>query len=229
MVDGVLVVDKPKGMTSHDVVDFLRRKFALKKVGHAGTLDPMATGVLVMLIGSFTRRSGEFLNDDKEYAAKMVLGAESDTLDAWGRITPRQESVTCVRADIEKAFNKFLGEIEQTPPQYSAKKHKGRKLYEFARKGVNVKVDPKKVTIKNIEILNIAFPEIVFRVVCSKGTYVRQLASDIGKELGCGAYLSGLRRMRSGSFTIKDAVGMEELMKINSDELRKRMVGRESN
>ena len=219
-MDGILIVDKPKGMTSHDVVDFVRKKFGLKKAGHAGTLDPMATGVLVILIGKYTKSSATFLNDDKEYDATLTLGAESDTGDAWGRISPSRNSVNFTREEIEGAFNKFLGPIEQVPPSYSAVKFKGKKLYQFARKGIEVKVEPRKVVIKNLEISKIEIPEVFFYVTCSKGTYIRQLAIDIGKALGCGAYLSQLKRMKSGNFHIDEATTMEELKGMDTETLK---------
>ena len=222
-MDGILIVDKPQGMTSHDVVDFIRKKFGLKKVGHAGTLDPMATGVLVMLLGKCTKSSNSFLNDDKEYEATMTLGATSDTLDAWGKIEPHSGYGEIRGKDIKDTFAKFLGPIEQTPPSYSAVKFKGKKLYELARKGITVKVEPRRVIIKSLEISKIDKNEISFKVTCSKGTYVRQLSSDIGSALGCGAYLSKLCRTRSGNFRIDEAVKIEELKGFDEVSLKNRL------
>ncbi|MBN1526808.1 MAG: tRNA pseudouridine(55) synthase TruB [Candidatus Omnitrophica bacterium] len=223
-MDGILIVDKPQGMTSHDVVDFIRNKFKIKKVGHAGTLDPMATGVLVMLLGPATKSSGRFLSDDKEYEATLTLGGTSDTGDAWGMVTRHfGEPVVLGDNRIKAAFKKFMGVVEQTPPAYSAVKVKGRKLYEFARKGVTVKVEPRKVVIKELDITGVSIPEISFRVTCSKGTYVRQLCADIGKDLGCGAYLSCLKRTRSGPFTIAEAVTVADLQDLDPGELAKRL------
>lgn len=224
-MDGILVVDKPQGMTSHDVVDFIRRRFGLEKqrVGHAGTLDPMATGVLVMLVGKFTKFSASFINDDKEYEAALVLGGRSDTGDAWGKITGSGDNLNFKREAIEGAFKKFLGNIAQTPPIYSAVKFKGKKLYEYARKGISVTRSPRNVFIKKLEILDVSLPEVAFRVTCSKGTYIRQLAVDIGEELGCGAYISRLRRIRSGRFNIDTALGMGELEKIERAGLEKKL------
>jgi len=219
-MDGILLVDKPQGLTSHDVIDFVRKRFGLKKAGHAGTLDPMATGLLVVLTGKYTKKSNSFLNDDKEYEATLTLGATSDTGDAWGRISAGRACAKVTEKEIKDVFNKFLGEIEQAVPSYSAKKFKGRKLYEFARKGIEVKVEPKKVTIHSIEITGIDLPEISFKVSCSKGTYVRQLCADIGAALGCGAYLSGLRRTRSGDFTISEAATLEELKSMDAGSLK---------
>ncbi len=222
-MDGILVVDKPQGCTSHDVVDFIRKKFGIKKAGHAGTLDPMATGVLVILIGKYTKSSNSFLGADKEYDATLILGAISDTGDAWGRIEKSSTPRELTDKEIEEAFKKFLGAIEQVPPAYSAVKFKGRKLYEFARRGIEVKLEPRKVVIKELEIYKMDGQEVSFRTTCSKGTYIRQLCMDIGKELGCGAYLSRLRRTRSGEFTVKEAVTLEELKSADSGMLENRL------
>lgn len=220
-MDGILIVNKPQGLTSHDVVDLIRRKFAFKKVGHAGTLDPMATGVLVILIGKYTKSSSKFLNDDKEYDATLVLGATSDTLDAWGKIVPTGgfSGPGPENGILKEIFKKFTGPIEQMPPAYSAVKYKGKKLYQLARKGIEVRMEPRKVTIKSLEISSIDGNEVSFKVLCSKGTYVRQLASDIGAALGCGAYLSKLCRTRSGKYGIREAVSMDELNRMDGAEL----------
>ncbi len=227
-MDGILVVDKPQGYTSHDVVDLIRKRFGLKKVGHAGTLDPMATGVLVILIGKYTKSSGSFLSADKEYDATLILGATSDTGDAWGNITPSKPIPGLAAPGIgiiEDVFKRFLGPIEQVPPAYSAVKFKGRKLYEFARKGIEIKLEPRKIIIKELKIYKINGQEVSFSTTCTKGTYIRQLCIDIGKELGCGAYLSKLRRTRSGNFTVKEAATLEELKGMDAETLRKRLKG----
>jgi len=166
----------------------------------------MATGVLVMLIGRYTKSSGVLISDDKRYEGVLMLGAESDTGDADGKVTSTGKPTVFTEEKIREVFNKFLGSIEQTPPMYSAVKIKGRKLYELARKGIKADPEPRKVTIKNIDIINIRLPEITFDVTCSKGTYIRQLAVDIGKVLECGAYLSALKRTSSGKFDIKNAL-----------------------
>ena len=224
-MNGILVVDKPQGCTSHDVVDFIRKKFGIKKVGHAGTLDPMATGVLVVLIGKYTKSSNSFLGADKEYDATLTLGATSDTGDAWGNIMPSKPtpSPSPGIGILKDVFNKFLGPIEQIPPAYSAVKFKGKKLYELARLGISVKIEPRKIVIKKLDILKIDMPEVSFTVTCSKGTYIRQLSADIGSALGCGAYLSRLRRTRSGEFTVKEAATLEELKDMGAETLRKRL------
>jgi tRNA pseudouridine55 synthase len=222
-MDGILIVDKPQGCTSHDVVDFIRKKFGFKKVGHAGTLDPMATGVLVILIGKYTKSANKFLADDKEYEATMTLGATSDTGDAWGRLEKSDNPAPIGEKTIRSAFDKFLGNIEQVPPQYSAVKVKGKKMYQLARKGITVKLEPRKIFINSMVISKIDLPEVSFSVSCSKGTYVRQLCIDIGNLLGCGAYLSMLRRTRSGDFKISEAVTREELKNMDLEALKNKM------
>ena len=223
-MDGVLVVNKESGMTSHDVVDLIRRRFNLKKVGHAGTLDPMATGVLVMLIGSYTKISGQFMSEEKEYEGSLVLGASSDTLDAWGKMTPSGKSTDFTNDKVIAAFKNFLGESEQFPPMYSSVKINGQKLYEFARKGLTVTVQPRKILVKNIEVTKIALPEVFFKVTCSKGTYVRALCADIGENLGCSAHMAQLNRTRSGKFTIDKAIEIDELRRMKVTDLEKALI-----
>lgn len=223
-MDGILIADKPQGMTSHDVVDFIRRRFGLKKTGHAGTLDPMATGVLVMLLGKATKLSNELMAHDKEYHAEMILGQASDTGDAWGKLEVTDSKIELSSERVHEAFRKFTGEIYQTPPMYSAVKHNGKKLYELARKGITVEVKPRKIKIEKMEITGISLPQIEFKVLCSKGTYIRQLCIDIGLELGCGAHLSKLRRTRSGDFRIEQAVRLDELERMSKIELEERLV-----
>jgi tRNA pseudouridine55 synthase len=222
-MDGILLVDKPRGFTSHDVVDLIRKRFGLKKVGHAGTLDPMATGLLIILIGGYTKRSNEFLNHDKGYDATMTLGATSDTADAWGRITRSASAATVTPQDIESAFKRFSGPMDQAVPPSSAKKFKGKKLYELARKGIEVKIEPSRIVIHSLEIININPPEVSFRVKCSKGTYIRQLCVDIGSALGCGAYMSSLCRTGSGPFSLAGAICIDELKNMSGMELEKRL------
>ena len=220
-MDGVLVVNKAQGMTSHDVVDLVRNRFRLKKVGHAGTLDPMATGVLVMLIGSYTRLSAQFMSEEKEYQGSLVLGASSDTADAWGKLADSGKDVKFSAEEIGNAFKRFLGATEQLPPIYSSVKINGRKLYEFARAGLSVQAAPRKITIKEIIVLRIDLPKVFFKLTCSKGTYVRQICADIGEYLGCGAYMAGLERTRSGHFTIDKAVSIDELRRMKAPDLEK--------
>jgi tRNA pseudouridine55 synthase len=223
-VDGILIIDKPKAWTSHDVIDFVRGRLGVKKAGHTGTLDPMATGVLVVLLGKYTKSADLFLSDDKEYEATLTLGATSDTGDADGVITPSGRTADISAETIERILDKFRGKIEQATPMYSAAKVNGKRLYQLARKGVTIETKPRAVVIMALEIKNIALPEVSFRVVCSKGTYIRQLAADIGSALGCGAYLSALRRTRSGRFTIDRAVGIDHLMAMSDADLLGRIV-----
>lgn len=210
---GVLLVDKPAGWTSHDVVAFVRKKFAFKKVGHAGTLDPMATGLLIILVEAYTKKSIRFSDYDKDYVARLCLGAESDTGDKEGRITRKRNWRLCAGSmkDVEEGFAFFRGEIHQVPPMYSAKKIKGKKLYELARKGITVKREPKQVSIKELKVLDAALPYVNFYVRCSKGTYIRQLAHDIGEKIGCGAHLVSLRRTKIGPFNIERAAPFDKI------------------
>ncbi|MBA2369320.1 MAG: tRNA pseudouridine(55) synthase TruB [Candidatus Protochlamydia sp.] len=207
---GILLVDKPSGKTSFDLVRILRRRLGVKKIGHAGTLDPFATGVMVMLIGrEYTRLSNQFLLCDKEYDAQIKLGISTDTYDCEGQVLSQSELIPDL-SEIEKTIAAFQGEIEQVPPMYSAKKIDGKKLYELARKGIEVERSAVKVTL-HIELTAYAYPYIEIKVACSKGTYIRSLAHDIGLLLGCGAHLSRLIRTRSGKFLLKDCVDGSQL------------------
>ena len=220
---GILLVDKEKGMTSHDVVAAVRRRFGIKKVGHAGTLDPNATGVLVLLLGKATKMSGKFTADDKEYEAVMKMGEKTDSGDSDGEVISRRE-ISCSEDEIRDAMRGFLGEIEQTPPMVSAKKIGGQRLYKLARKGLQVEREPQKITISELQVTQIRMPEVFFRVVCSKGTYVRQLAEDIGEKLGCLAHLTELRRVRSGSFSLDKAVPFSRLCEMTTEELDENII-----
>ena len=217
-LSGILIVDKEKNMTSHDVVDKVRRKFKIKKVGHAGTLDPNATGVLVLLLGKATKMSGELSSSDKEYEGVMKLGVTTTSGDCDGEVV-NIAKVNSTAEDILEAIKSFKGESEQLPPMFSAKKVNGKRLYKLARKGIMVEREAKKISIKKIEVENIDLPLVTFRVVCSKGTYIRQLAHDIGGKLGCGAYLAELIRTRSGDFTIDKAINFSRLMEMDHEAL----------
>lgn len=224
-MNGVLVIDKPEGLTSHDVVARVRRILKTKAVGHTGTLDPFATGVLVVLIGRATRLAQFLGKAEKEYLATIRFGFETTTGDRTG--TAKQLPITnyelrITRSEIENVLAKFRGEIWQTPPMYSAKKIAGKKLYELARKGEEVERQPVKVTISALEIIETSVAETIenqkskienltVRVVSSAGTYIRVLAEDIGKELGIGAHLAALRRTRAGSFALSRAITLEQL------------------
>jgi tRNA pseudouridine55 synthase len=216
---GILIIDKPAGMTSHDVVDELRRAFGWRKVGHAGTLDPLATGVLVILVGQATRAQARFLNDDKEYQGRIVFGAETSSHDAEGEVVARCEGPHGVtREALEAALAHFRGEIRQLPPMVSAVKHKGKPLYKYARKGEEVAREERPVTIHRLDLVSFEGDEAEIVVRCSKGTYVRTLAHDIGKRLGPGAYLKTLRRTRSGAFAVADARALPDVLGLRREE-----------
>jgi tRNA pseudouridine55 synthase len=209
-ISGVLVVDKPVGLTSHDVVQIIRKGTNIRRAGHTGTLDPRASGVLVVLIGPAVRLSEYVSASDKRYQAVMALGASTDTYDADGTVTSTS-SVEVNEQQFEEALTSFVGEIEQIPPPYSAVKVKGRKAYEMAREGEEVDLAPRKIKVYSLELLEWAPPEVVVDVYCSSGTYVRSLAHDLGEKLGSGAHLVGLRRTKSGRFTLRDAVPLRKL------------------
>jgi tRNA pseudouridine55 synthase len=203
--NGILLVNKSAGSTSFQIVNLLRRLTKVEKVGHAGTLDPFATGVMVMLIGrEFTRRSDEFLESDKQYRARLTLGVATDSYDIDGEVVSRSEIAPSLK-QIEMAVALFQGEVLQVPPMYSAKKVGGKKLYDLARKGITIERQPVKVRLE-IAILSYEYPYLDIDVACSKGTYIRSLAHDIGQALGCGAHLSALERIRSGGFHIDECV-----------------------
>ncbi len=209
-ISGVLVVDKPVGLTSHEVVQIIRRGTGIRRAGHTGTLDPRASGVLVILLGPAVRLSEYVSASDKRYQAVIQLGTTTDTYDADGQVLT-SHPVEVSETQFEEALQQFIGEIEQVPPPYSAVKVKGRKAYEMARQGEDVDLLPRKITVYSLELLEWAPPEAVVDVYCSSGTYIRSLANDLGKILGCGAHLVGLRRTKSGRFTLRDAVPLRKL------------------
>lgn len=210
-VSGVLVIDKPIGMTSHDVVQVVRRGIGIRRAGHTGTLDPRASGVLVVLVGPAVRISEYVSASDKRYQATIHLGSTTDTYDAEGQVLRSHPVPELSEEDLDKVLQTFVGEIEQVPPPYSAVKVGGRKAYEMAREGEEVNLAPRKINVYSLEILEWDSPELVIDVFCSSGTYVRSLAADLGEKLECGAYLSGLRRTKSGRFTLRDAVPLRRL------------------
>ena len=210
-ISGVLVVDKPVGMTSHDVVQVIRNGTGLRRAGHTGTLDPRASGVLVILVGPAVRLSEYVSASDKRYQAIIRLGSTTDTFDVEGKFTRSNQPVNVTEAQFEEVLQSFIGEIEQTPPPYSAVKVQGRKAYEMARQGEEVDLTPRKIQVHHLEVLEWAPPEVVVDVHCSSGTYVRSLANDLGEKLGCGAYLVGLRRTKSGRFSLRDATPLRKL------------------
>ena len=210
-LDGVLLIDKAPAMTSHDVVAIVRRALNTKKVGHCGTLDPLATGLLIITIGRGTKIQDLLMAEDKEYAGIMQLGVTTDSQDADGKIVETRPVPEFTREQIDAAFAKFHGDFYQMPPMVSAIKKEGVPLYKLARQGKVVEREPRFVHVYAHEILGVRLPEIEFRVVCSKGFYVRTYAFDIGNELGCGAHLKSLRRTKSGKFTLEHAVTVEDL------------------
>lgn len=223
---GVILVDKPAGRTSFAMVRAVRKACGIKKVGHAGTLDPFATGLLVICIGrQATRLIGGLMDGDKEYLATVVLGKVSTTLDPEGDISVGGPVGLIGKSDIEAVMETFAGTIKQTPPQYSAVKHKGKPLYHYARKGEYVEKEPRQVTVHTLEWRRNESKQsdgilvLDLRIVCSKGTYIRSLAADIGTALGCGGYLAALRRTESGFFNVSNAVPGNGLYEENASEL----------
>jgi tRNA pseudouridine55 synthase len=209
--NGVIIIDKPPDMTSHDVVLKVKRSLGAKKVGHTGTLDPFATGVLVLGINQGTKLIPHLDKTEKEYLGVMVLGVATDTLDVTGNVVAEKEVYDISLVDVERAMESFIGDIEQRPPVYSAVKINGVRLYELARKGIEVKAAKKRVRISSLELVDFSPPRVTFSVTCSPGTYIRTLASDIGEKLGTFAHLEELRRTRSGPFTIDEAHSLDEI------------------
>jgi len=209
-VDGVLLLDKPIGLTSNDALQKARRLFSAAKGGHTGTLDPLATGLLPLCFGEATKFSADLLDADKTYEAELKLGVTTDSGDAEGEVIATA-AVDVAESDISRVLPQFTGAIEQIPPMHSALKRNGRPLYELARKGIEVEREPRAVTIHAIDILSLAGDTLSLRVACSKGTYIRVLAADIGKALGCGAHLTGLRRTVVGDLDLARSVTLAEL------------------
>lgn len=209
-VSGVLVVDKPVGMTSHDVVQFVRRGTRINRAGHTGTLDPRASGVLVVLIGPSVRLSEFVSASDKRYQAVIKFGITTSTYDSEGEITSRRP-VDISYEELEEALQSFVGDVEQTPPAFSALKVKGKRAYELAREGKEFELEPRLITVHSMELLDWDPPEAVVDIQCTSGTYIRSLASDLGEVLGSGATLAGLRRTRNGQFGLREAVSLRRL------------------
>jgi tRNA pseudouridine55 synthase len=205
-MNGILIADKPAGWTSHDVVARVKKALGARKVGHLGTLDPMATGVLPLVINQATKFARFLDGGKKEYLCAMKLGAETDTYDAEGRVTASADPSFLTGDAIIKALKGFAGKIRQVPPMYSSKKINGTPLYRMARKGIVIEREAREVEIFSLEVTEISVPNVRFMVSCSKGTYVRALCNDAGRVLGCGAYLAGLRRTGCGPFSIDEAI-----------------------
>jgi len=220
-MNGILVVDKPQGWTSHDVVSFIRRRFNIKKAGHTGTLDPMATGVLVVLLGRCTKLSESIMAGKKEYETILTLGKCTDTQDATGKVTEERPVPELKKSDIEKTLKSFTGEIQQIPPMVSALKVNGQTLYKLARSGKTIDREPRNIMIERLELKAFNPPDISMTILCQKGTYVRTLCEDIARELGACGHMSYLRRTRSGDFNVDNSVNMETLKNIAVDELEK--------
>lgn len=208
----IIPINKPAGITSHNVVNKLRKFYDIKKIGHAGTLDPFATGVLILLVGrDATKRSDEFMKQDKIYRTKLKLGYISDTYDKDGVIQEYNIQKVPTRAEIDSIITSFIGEISQIPPMYSAIKINGKKMYELARKGQSIDIPPRLVNIYNIDILDYTYPYLTLDIACSSGTYIRSLGYDIGMKLQTGAYLEELERRQSGEFNIENCYTLDNL------------------
>ena len=211
MKDGILIIDKPQEFTSHDVVAKVRKIIGTKKVGHTGTLDPMATGVLVICVGAATKLVEHFTAKDKVYEAKIKLGIKTDTADITGKIIERKEISTIDEQLVNEVCQSFIGKQKQIPPMYSSIKVNGMKLYEYARKGIEVKVEPRDIEIFSIDNIKVELDEITYTVHCSKGTYVRSLCEDIAEKLGTCGTMSYLRRLKTGEFEIENAIKLDEI------------------
>lgn len=215
-MNGLLIINKPKGYTSHDVVNVLRKKLNTKKVGHTGTLDPNATGVLPILVGAATKISKYLIEHEKTYIATIVLGKKTDTGDVEGKIIEEDSNLKDVdKNKLEEVIKSFLGKQTQIPPMYSAIKVDGKKLYEYAREGISVELEPREIEILDINLIEYENNEIGFSVRCSKGTYIRTLCEDIAKKLGTIGYMKELQRTSVNQFNIKDSISLEELENIN--------------
>ena len=223
-LEGVLLVDKPAGFTSHDVVARLRRKLAMKRIGHAGTLDPMATGLLIILVGKATRISQYLTNLDKEYEGTIELGKVTNSQDADGEVMETRPVPPLTLEAVRAAMQTFLGDQYQTPPMFSAIKVAGVPLYKMARKGEEVPREPRFIRVSSYELTRFAPPHLDFRLRCSKGTYVRTLAHDLGQKLGCGAHLCALRRTATDKLRIDAALGLEQIEALSLAEIEKRLL-----
>ncbi len=210
MISGFLLVNKDPGLTSSRVVQILKQKFNLNKVGHLGTLDPMATGLLIIAINRATKFASLLLQSEKSYRAEVTLGIQTDTDDAEGEVIFSKD-VNINKSEAKEALLTFLGESDQLPPNYSALKHKGKRMYKYAKDGIKIEKAPRKISIKNIQNIEIDLPKVSFDIKCSKGTYIRSIARDLGLRLGCGAYLSKLIRTSQEKFMLSDAYSIDEI------------------
>lgn len=211
MKDGILLIDKPAGVTSHDIVEIARKKLKIKKVGHSGTLDPVATGILVLLVGKDTKLFSKFVYFDKEYEATLHLGVVTSTGDSQGRILSQRDPSSLGEDEIRGTFMQFIGERDQIPPMVSAIKYHGKRLYELARQGIEVNRKARRIRIYDLQISRLCLPEIDFYVKCTKGTYIRRLGEEIGEKLGVGGFISRIRRISLGPFHVREAIRIEDI------------------
>ena len=223
-LDGAILVDKPTGPTSHDVVDAIRRKFGIKKVGHCGTLDPNATGLLIIVLGRGTKLSERLMGDDKVYEGTIKFGEETDSYDSDGALTGSMPIMPMTLDELNEEAAKFIGDQMQVPPMVSAIKKNGVPLYKLARQGIEVEREPRLIHIYNFRFTDYTEPFGQFRVACTKGTYIRSMAHDLGQKLGCGAHLTTLRRSASGRFDVKDALTLDVILKLSPTDLEKRVM-----
>jgi len=223
-LDGAILIDKPSGPTSHDVVAAIRRRFGIKKVGHCGTLDPNATGLLIIVLGRGTKLSEKLMGDDKVYEGTIKFGETTDSYDSDGELVASLPVMPMTLDELNEAAATFVGDQMQVPPMVSAIKKNGVPLYKLARKGIEVEREPRLVHIYNFRFSDYREPLATFKLACTKGTYVRSVAHDLGQKLGCGAHLTTLRRSVSGKFDVVDAKPLEEILKFTTAELEKRVI-----
>jgi len=223
-LDGAILVDKPAGPTSHDVVDAIRRKFGIKKVGHCGTLDPNATGLLIIVLGRGTKLSERLMGDDKVYEGTIKFGETTDSYDSDGELTGSLPVMPMTLEQLNEEAATFIGDLMQVPPMVSAIKKGGVPLYKLARKGIEIEREPRLIHIYNFRFTEYAEPLGKFRVACTKGTYIRSLAHDLGQKLGCGAHLATLRRSASGKFDVADAKPLKEILEMSESQLQKHVM-----
>jgi len=223
-LDGAILIDKPSGPTSHDVVDAIRRKFGIKKVGHCGTLDPNATGLLIIVLGRGTKLSERLMGDDKVYEGTMKFGEATDSYDSDGELTASLPIMPMTLDQLNEEAATFIGDQMQVPPMVSAIKKNGVPLYKLARKGIEVEREPRLIHIYNFRFTEYTEPLGIFKLACTKGTYVRSVAHDLGNKLGCGAHLTTLRRAVSGKFDVADAKTLDQVMNMSAADLEKRVI-----
>jgi tRNA pseudouridine55 synthase len=223
-LDGALLIDKPPGPTSHDVVDLIRRQFGIKKVGHCGTLDPNATGLLIIVLGRGTKLSEKLMSDDKVYEGTMKFGATTNSYDADGEMLETRPVPPLTVEHLNELASTFVGDLMQMPPMVSAIKKDGVPLYKLARKGIEIEREPRLVHLYSFRFTAYREPLGAFRVACTKGTYVRSLAHDLGQRVGCGAHLAALRRTASGKFDVADAKPLDQILRLSVTELERRVI-----